>query len=162
MDLPHRKPTRLPEFDYSSAGAYFITICIQDRKNILAHIVGGGVLDAPTAVLSAVGKIVEHHLQNATEIPGVHVDKYVIMPNHIHIVLLVDAQENNPSTMPSNHKVPRFVSGLKRLCHKTAGMKFFQRSYHDHVIRNVQDYLRIWEYVDNNPARWAEDCYYSE
>ena len=56
--------------------------------------------------------------------------------------------------------IPHFISTLKRFCHRDIGSHIFQRSYHDHVIRNEDDYLKIWQYIDNNPARWQEDCFY--
>ena len=61
---------------------------------------------------------------------------------------------------PTNAVIPHFVSTLKRFCNRDTGMQVFQRSYHDHVIRNEDDYLKIWQYIDNNPARWQEDCFY--
>ena len=165
MALPQRKPNRLPHFDYSTPGAYFITICIQDHKCILGHIVGGGALDAPRIHLTHIGKIVQQHILAGNRIPGIMVDKFVIMPNHVHMILLVDATTpcgtlKVPS--PTTAVIPHFVSTLKRFCHRDIGEKIFQRSYHDHVIRGEKDYLKIWEYIENNPIRWKEDCFYTE
>lgn len=165
MELPKRKPNRLSHYDYSTPGAYFITICIQDRKCILGRIVGGGDFDAPQVSLSHMGRIVQRNIELSNQIPGVHVDKYVIMPNHVHLILLVDGTGNggtSRSPSPTNAIIPHFVSTFKRFCHKDAGEKIFQRSYHDYVIRGEKDYLRIWEYIDTNPARWKEDCFYEE
>ena len=81
MELPKRKPNRLKTYNYSSDGAYFITICTQDKKCLLSKIVGGGALDAPKNILTDAGKIVEKHI--LSEICRVTVNKYVIMPNHI-------------------------------------------------------------------------------
>ena len=90
--------------------------------------------------------------------------KYVIMPNHIHILLQV---EDGPSGTPApterdraNQTIPAFVSMLKRMTNRTCGVPLWQRGYHDHVVRNEADYLRIWNYIDANPAKWAEDKYY--
>ena len=163
MDLPSRRPNRLPEFDYSTPGAYFITICTQDMRPTLGHIVGGGTLDAPYTRLTRRGSIVEKYILSGSNIPSVKVDKYVIMPNHIHMILFVDGglpSGTSRAPSPTNAAIPHFVSTLKRFCHRDIGEKIFQRSYHDHVIRNVKDYLRIWQYIDNNPARWQEDCFY--
>ena len=162
MELPIRKPTRLPRFDYSTPGAYFITICTKDRKNIFGNIVGGGAFDAPYTNLSRTGITVEKFIKSGERIPNVHIDKYVIMPNHIHMILLVEAGCGGTSKAPSptNAVSPHFVSTFKRFCHKEAGFVIFQRSYHDHVIRNEKDYLEIWEYIENNPAKWNEDCFY--
>ena len=165
MDLPQRKRNRLAQFDYSTPGAYFITICTQDRKNVLGHIVGGGAFDAPHIQLSPLGETTEKYLISGNRIPNVHVDKYVIMPNHLHFILLVDGVDENGASKappPTNAVIPHFVSTMKRFCFAEAGCKYLQRSYHDHVIRNQMDYLRIWEYIDTNPVKWKDDCFYEE
>jgi len=86
------------------------------------------------------------------------------MPNHIHMILFgedgFDGTSKAPS--PTNAAIPHFVSTFKCFCHRQAGFTIFQRSYHDHVIRNDKDYLKIWEYIDSNPAKWEEDCFYKE
>ena len=163
MDLPVRKPNRLPKFNYNTPGAYFITICTQDKKCILGNIVGGGAFDAPKIELSKIGRIAEKYILSGNNIPGVTVDKFVVMPNHIHIVLFVEGGSSGTSRAPSptNAVIPHFVSTFKRFCHKETGFTVFQRSYHDHVIRGEKDYLKIWEYIDNNPAKWEEDCFYT-
>ena len=165
MDLPVRKPNRLPKFDYSTPGAYFITVCAKDRKSILGEIVGGGAFDAPHVCLTKTGRIVQRYLVSGDRVVGIAVDKFVVMPNHIHLILLVDgtaSDRTSKSPAPANAAIPHFVSTLKRFCHRDAGKIIFQRSYHDHVIRNEKDYLKIWEYIDNNPVRWQEDCFYTE
>ena len=58
--------------------------------------------------------------------------------------------------------VPRIVAALKRFTNKEAGLDLWQASYHDHIVRSEADYLRIWSYIDTNPAKWREDCYYTE
>ena len=162
MEFPKRKQNRLKDYDYDSAGAYFITVCTQDRKCLLSHIVGGGAFDAPDNQLTNMGKIVEKYVLSGNRVDRITVVKYVIMPNHIHLLLNVDMDQNGTSRAPSptNAAIPHFVSTLKRFCHKEIGESIFQRSYHDHVIRNRQDYLKIWEYIDNNPKQWELDCFY--
>ena len=165
MSLPARKPNRLTEYDYSTPGAYFITLCAEKRANLFGQVVGGGALDAPQVKLSRIGKIVERYILSGNRIPAVTVDKYVIMPNHIHLVLFVaPALEGGTSRAPSptNAVVPHFISTLKRFCHRDIGKRIFQRSYYDHIIRNEQDYLGIWEYIETNPAKWNEDRFYNE
>ena len=96
-ELPKRKSTRLKEFDYSKTGAYFLTICTQNRKNILSMIVGEG---SPLPRLSPYGKIAESWIQKIPEkYPEVSVDRYVIMPNHIHVLLSIakDGGRGDPS-----------------------------------------------------------------
>ena len=161
MELPKRKPNRLSSYNYDGDGVYFITVCTQDRKYLLSRIVGGGALDAPQNQLTDMGKVVEKYLISGNQIDRVQIEKYVIMPNHIHMLLHVDF-ENGTSKAPSptNAAVPHFISTWKRFCHRDIGEKIFQRSYHDHVIRNQQDYLKIWEYMENNPKQWELDCFY--
>lgn len=158
-----RKPTRLPHFDYSTPGAYFVTICVQDYKCILSTIVGGGVLDAPQVQLTKIGSLVERNILAGNRCPGIWVDKYVIMPNHIHLLVSVKETASGGTSKtpsPTNAMIPHFISTFKRFCHRDIGYKIFQRSYHDHVIRNERDYQRIWTYIEGNPARWNEDCFY--
>ena len=161
MELPKRKQNRLKDYDYDSAGAYFITVCTQDRKCLLSHIVGGGAFDAPENQLTSMGKIVEKYIQSGNHIDRVTVEKYVIMPNHVHLLLIVDMVDGTSrAPSPTNAVIPHFMSTFKRFCHRDIGQKIFQRSYHDHVVRDRQDYLKIWEYIDDNPKQWELDCFY--
>ena len=94
MELPKRKPIRLPDYDYSSPGTYFVTICTQDRRCILSRItVGADALGGPQLQLTDAGKIVEQYILSSDRIPGFRVDKYVVMPNHIHLIMRI---ENGP------------------------------------------------------------------
>ena len=92
MDLPKRKPTRLKGYDYSTPGAYFITICVKDRKCILSNIVvGEGLCALPKYTLTPIGKEIEKSIQYiGNNYDGVVIDKYVIMPNHIHLIVILD------------------------------------------------------------------------
>ena len=161
MEFPKRKQNRLKDYDYDSAGAYFITVCTQDRKCLLSHIVGGGAFDAPENQLTSMGKIVEKYIKSGNHIDRVTVEKYVIMPNHVHLLLIVDMVDGTSrAPSPTNAVIPHFMSTFKRFCHRDIGQKIFQRSYHDHVVRDRQDYLKIWEYIDDNPKQWELDCFY--
>ena len=162
MELIKRKTTRLNNFDYSSNGAYFITICTHGKQKILCNIVGGGVLDAPLVELSDFGKIIDFQINEMNNIySDIKVSKYVIMPNHLHLLITVNNVNGTSGTLsPTNATIPAFVSTLKRYCNKKAGINLFQRSFHDHIIRDQNDYLKIWEYIENNPQKWEEDCFY--
>ena len=165
MVAPRRKTNRLRDFDYSTPGAYFITICTKDRSCILGKVVGGGALDTPVTQLTEVGLIVQRYILSGNHISGITVEKFVVMPNHIHLLLLIEDTadgEVQRRLSPANGRIPHFVSTLKRFCHRDIGEDIFQRSYHDHVIRGEKDYRKIWEYIDSNPARWQEDCFYTE
>ena len=191
-ELPKRKPTRWSEIDYSTAGLYFITICTQERQCILSevvgdtplshadHPVGGGALDAPHVILTDIGKIVEKHLLGCNKMPPIYIDKYIIMPNHIHIIVGISrgveappptsvhrgsrGVEAPPPTSvrsPANALIPRFVSTFKRFCNAEIGKNIFQRSFYDHVIRNGREYEEIAAYIAKNPQTWREDSLYT-
>ena len=163
MEYPKRKSTRLKDYDYSSEGAYFITICTHNKQKILCDIVGGGALDAPKIKLSTIGGIVEKYILSSNNIPEISVEKYVIMPNHIHLILLV---KNNIGTSkapsPTNNIISHSISTLKRFVNRDVGENIFQRSFYDHIIRGENDYLKIWNYIDTNPQKWEEDCFYKD
>ena len=151
MELSKRKSNRLQEYDYSTPGAYFVTICTNGRKQILSDIVG----DDAHIVPSKYGIIAEHYLCNVNEI-----EKYVIMPNHIHMIIRID---NGTMWASSPTKsISTIVRSFKTLVTKEIGKSIFQRSFYDHVIRDEKDYQKIWEYIDTNPLKWSDDCYYSK
>ena len=157
MDFPKRKPTRLKNYDYSQNGYYFITICSHNKKCIFGSIVGEGFAP-PEIVLSKYGKIINTQLLNLEKrYSCVKVDKFVIMPNHIHIILVI---QNSGGASPSP-TISNIICTLKSSTTKMSGLNpFWQRSFHDHVIRNQADYLKIWNYIDTNPQKWNEDCFY--
>lgn len=158
MELQQRKKSRLEGYDYGRAGYYFVTICTKNREHFFGMIVGGDVLIAPRIELSPIGKIVEDTI---AIIPMA--DKYVIMPNHIHIIFQIPPQGDGPmGTSAPTKSIPMVVRFLKRNVTMACGFSVWQRGYHDHIIRNDADYQRIWEYIDNNPAKWREDCYYKD
>ena len=157
-ELPKRKPNRLKEYDYSQDGAYFITICVKDRQELLGEIVGDGLARPAYANLSEYGKIVEQELNRIQfHYHDVILDQYVVMPNHVHAIVIVDAGTGRASPPPTlGNIVGGYKSGASRLC----GFALWQRSYHDHIIRDEADYDRIAKYIEENPARWKEDCFY--
>ena len=164
MDLPQRKQLRLPEYDYSSPGAYFVTICTKERRRILSDItVGDAALGVPKLRLTETGGIVEKYILSTEKISGLRVDKYCIMPNHVHLLLAVESNGGTPgAASPTRAAIPDAIRVLKRLTNKEAGCELWQRSYHEHVIRNESDYREICAYIDENPAKWALDRYYGE
>ncbi len=144
MELPQRKKIRVGEYDYSQCGAYFVTICTQNRRPILSNIVG----DDAHIVPKRYGQIAEKYLKNAAEI-----EKYVIMPNHIHMLIRLEEQGAEKRS-PQASRIASIVRSIKTLTTKEIGEPIFQRSYYDHVIRNQRDYNEIWEYIENNPRKW--------
>ena len=166
MELPKRKSIRLKNFNYSSSGAYFVTICTENRRQVLSRIVGGDVLDAPKKVeLLPYGKIAEKYILQLDEFyENIKVDKYVIMPNHIHIMIFVSQPgAARPSPPTRQHStVSRFVSTFKRFCNKEYGENIWQRNFNDHVVRNRQDYEEHIKYIHENPQAWYLDELYAE
>ena len=162
--MQNRKPNRLSGYDYSGRGAYFVTLCSLDRTCIFSQIVGGGVLDAPEVQLTQYGQIVEKQIAEMNRVyQSVLAEKYVVMPNHVHILLIFCGEEGSSRTpTPTNSLLARYVSTLKRMTNKTAGKQLWQRGYHDHIIRDEDDYRVRWKYIDENPAKWAagKDEYY--
>ena len=163
MTLPNRKPTRLKDYNYSQNGAYFVAIYTHNEEKFLCDIVGGGAYDAPKIILSELGKIVEKYILSTNNIPELTVDKYVIMPNHIHLILFLQNQNGTSKALsPTNNIISHSVSTFKRFVNRDVGQNIFQRSFHDHIIRGENDYLKIWNYIDTNPQKWKEDCFYTE
>ena len=169
IDMPYRKQMRLKGYDYSQAGCYFVTICTLHRRETLGRIVGGDALIAPSVLLSEIGKITEKYINNIDiKHEKAHVDKYVIMPNHIHMIIALEngAMWASPPTdgmmgaaHSSDARIPKIIRSLKTLVAKESGVSVFQKSYYDHIIRHEVDYLTKWNYIDTNPLRWAEDEY---
>ena len=159
MDLPIRKPTRLKNYDYSSNGAYFITICTHKKKNILCEIVGEGLCTLPIAKLTPIGEAVNESIKYiACHYDNIAVDKFVIMPNHIH--LIITNQTGGHGDPPL--QIYDIIGNLKSFTTHKYGKTLWQRSFHDHIIRGENDYLKIWDYIDTNPQKWQEDCFYKE
>ena len=162
MDKKIRKPTRLQEYDYATPGAYFITICTKDRQKILSEIhgVGEGLCALPQVQLTQIGKIVEKSIHYMDEsVHGFSVDRYVVMPNHIHLLITLSAiSETGGHRGPPLHKI---IGQFKSYTTHRYGKVLWQRSYYDHIIRGEQDYRDIWQYMDNNPTRWQEDEFYT-
>ena len=165
MDLPKRKPTRLKEYDYSTPGMYFLTICVKDKKQLLGRIVGCGDFDTPKMELSKYGMILDKFILLMNEkYSHIKVDKYVIMPNHFQLILKITHYEPvaSETAAPYNNETSKFVSLLKRYCNREYNKNIWQISFNDHIIRGENDYRKIWEYIDTNIIRWKNDCFYND
>lgn len=147
----------MKEFDYCSAGLYFITFCTKHRAKVLSKIVGGGALDAPEIILSPMGRIVKKYLISTNNINNGSVLSYVIMPDHVHMVVGIEkifGTSKAPS--PTNETIPHVISTLKRFANRDIGKDIFQRSYYDHIIRNDFDLKETLDYITQNPYLWFE------
>ncbi len=152
-----RKPNRLREYDYSRNGAYFITLCIKDRHEMLWKNVGARIArPQDTENLSEYGLVIRNAINNIPErYPCVSVDKYVIMPNHLHMILLLNSEgEQHVPTIST------VINQMKGYVTKQIGFSLWQKLFHDHIIRNEAEYEKIWEYIDTNPMSWRNDCYF--
>ena len=154
MELPKREQNRLKCFDYRNPGYYFITICTRDKEKLFwEH------SNSEKPKLSCIGIIVEQSICRIPEVYSIiHLDKYVIMPNHVHFILNLEGYYENPDG-PS---ISTIVGQTKRVASKAAKRELWQRSFHDHIIRGENDYQKIWQYIDDNPRKWEEDCVYIE
>ena len=134
-NLPTRKKIRLQNYDYSETGAYFITICTNKRRKILSKIVGVDVPDDPRVELTAYGKIADKYINQLNNFyANISVEQYVIMPNHIHIILFVRNNGSSGTSTPTvkqHSAVPAFVSTFKRFSNKEIGENIWQRYYYD-------------------------------
>ena len=166
MEKHSRKNIRLKNYDYNTPGYYFITVCTKNKQKILCDIVGTGVLDGPQAVLFKYGDIAKKHIEKIKDFyPYLKIEKYTIMPNHIHFLIRVlENNGNGPSgtPVPTNSYIAKLMSTFKRFCNKEIGENIWQSRSNDHIIRGEQDYLKIWNYIDTNPQKWSEDCFYVE
>ena len=165
LDLPQRKNIRLKGYDYSNAGYYFITICTHNRQPLF------GSIDNGQMILNEYGQIA---MQDLLLIPegfiNVKLDKFVVMPNHLHGIIAITGDEIGQSEAERSRPFPTAVipkiiglykSGIARKIHELdPGIIVWQKSYHDHIIRNEAEYQKIWEYIDTNPLKWEIDKYY--
>ncbi|MBQ4574013.1 MAG: hypothetical protein IJA85_02350 [Clostridia bacterium] len=166
-ELPKRKHLRLDNYDYSSAGAYFVTICTQNRQCVLSRIVGRGLAPAETTEIehTSFGEIAEKQLFLLEDrYPYLAVDKYVIMPNHIHAIMILSGKAAGASPRPTIMDIVcAYKSLTTRECKKNGyNEKLFQTSFHEHIIRGREDYEEITKYIYENPIRWYYDELYTE
>ena len=173
-ELPTRKHPRLKGHDYSDSGAYFITLCVKDSHELLGQIiVGRDVHIAPQVQLSEYGMIAAKHIEKIkTQFQDVLIDKHVIMPNHVHMIVTikrVDKLSANAegsgamwTSRPTSATIPALIRSFKTVITKEIGFSLWQTSYHDHIIRNEAEYHRIWKYIDQNPANWEHDRYHAK
>ncbi len=149
-----RKSPRIPNFDYASTQYYFITICTHEKQCIF------GTADA----LSQMGKIAQDDfLQLMNYYENVHVDNFIVMPNHVHAIIAIEATEQKSGRTTLSSIVGAYKAGVSRKINQFApDIQVWQRSFHDHVIRGREDYEKIWNYVQYNMQKWKDDCFYAE
>ena len=158
QELPSRHHPRLKEYDYSQSGYYFVTVCTKNRQQLLSSVVvGRDDLIPPSVRLTPTGAVVQRYIHGIeTAYNTVALDSYVIMPDHIHLLLRFHPSENGGmgSSRPTLDMV---IRGLKRMVTQELGCSIWQDSFYDHVIRSEQAYCEICQYIDDNPAKWLEN-----
>lgn len=182
MEYRARKRLRLDGWNYSAKAAYFVTICVKEKAELLCkHPLCRGAQCAPGPTTQQAAETPSFALSEAgmwtkwaiEQIPvhygAVKVDKYVIMPNHVHLIIVIqgitsetaanerDGCDGRTLCAPTLSRVIRL---MKESVTKRLGYPVWQRSFHDHIIRNEAEYQQIWYYIDQNPTRWESDDYY--
>ena len=147
-EFPKRKLNRLKTFNYSSGNGYFVTLCSDNRAHVFGQIEGGLLLKSPC------GKIAETTLVGLSEyFQNLVIDEYVIMPNHVHIIFIVDEK--------SGYNLSSIIQSYKSACVREGKEKGYiikwQRSFFDHIIRDEKSLVNIKEYIRNNPLKWELD-----
>jgi REP-associated tyrosine transposase len=154
-DLPRRRSLRLWGYDYARAGAYFVTICTHERHCLFGHIIDVDVF------LSPIGEIVAREWVASAEMRrDVELDDFVIMPNHLHGILLQGRSEAAAAARPLGAVIRGFKAATTRAV-AAAGHSLqhplWQRNYYEHIIRNEEALEAIRAYIADNPAKWAQD-----
>ena len=156
MELPKRKQIRLEGYDYSSCGAYFVTICVADRRHLLWNVGANCVRPDEFPPLSDMGKIVDDEIQKLNTIyENVVVDKYCIMPDHIHAIIMILSDESGRTQFAPT--LSRIIKQFKGLITKQIGFSIWQKSFNDRIIRSEQGYREVWQYIDENSLKWEEN-----
>ncbi|OIP68571.1 MAG: transposase [Oscillatoriales cyanobacterium CG2_30_40_61] len=151
-DIHHRRSIRIPGYDYSQPGAYFVTICIWQRECLLGEIQDENIL------LSNYGEVVNFNWFNLIRVyPHIELDSFVIMPNHIHGIIIIKEQNRG-------HSLSEIVRGFKTFSARrinqirsVSGIPVWQRGYYEHIIRNETAFSKIQEYIINNPYNWETE-----
>lgn len=164
-DIHHRRSIRWASYDYRNSGAYFITICTRNKQPVL------GRCESETVLLHPYGQIATDEWLRTFELrPACILDEFIVMPNHLHAIVLLTGSVASPHIPPSfAQRTPKSLSSLvgafksattRRVnLHRAARhwppVRVWQRGFHEHVIRNESELLAIRRYIIENPGRWA-------
>ena len=156
--MQKRKNIRLAEFDYSQSGGYFITICTDKKRQILSRVVVSSETERAKVELTELGRLALETMNKLTPKYGFRLDTYVIMPNHIHMVIFKEAEEKTVGMLIGAIKSV-VTNRWCAVCDEKgvqAG-KIWQRNYYDHILRNEADYIEKRKYIEDNPDKWHLD-----
>ena len=156
-ELVKRKLLRLQQFDYAAHYYYFITICCKDKRHLFGKVVGAAYMPPVQVCLNETGKIAECNLLAIEKhTPQAKIEKYVIMPNHLHMILSIGCQDEVPAGgIYAAPTVSGIMNSYKASVSRDVGFPVWQRSFYDHIIRNQHDFEEIWQYIDQNPLQWV-------
>jgi len=184
-----RKSIRLKDYDYSAEGYYFVTVCVHNRQRLLGKVdVGAGPCAGPVMELTPLGEMVRKIWNEIPQYyPGVDIDEFTVMPNHIHGIIIISGRGGRGNPAPTGDHAnecgvgarsprPPFVhptlgqivayfkyQSTKRInsVRNASGTRFWQRNYFDRVIRNDRELFQIRQYIQYNPEMWDDDEYNS-
>ena len=170
----HRRSIRLRNYDYSQTGAYFITLCTQNRECLFGEIIVGANGVRPKMILNEYGMIArDEWIKSAAIRFEIELDEFVVMPNHFHGIVVIHGRGDRPVAPteyrpgPQPKSIGALVAGFKSAVtkrinqiRKTPGIPVWQRNFYDHIIRVENELNRIREYIRYNPMQWEEDEYY--
>ncbi len=160
-EIKTRKRNRLENYDYSKPGIYFLTICSKDREWLFWDVGASIARPGSTAHLSFIGKVINDKIAEISQhYQYIHVDNYVIMPNHVHLLLSYCYDDSGRALLAPTPDISRILQQFKGAVTKSVDKPVWQKSFHDRIVRNEAEYLKIYEYIDNNPIKWKEDCFY--
>ncbi len=153
-ELPQRKNLRWKNYDYSLPGHYFMTIVINERKCLL------GTIEEEIMHLSEAGKMINETIITLPQFfPGITVCHHVVMPNHIHLLILNNGQNQMINVMNSlkTYTTNKYIQGVKENGWPRFHQSLWQRSYYDHVVRDATEFEMIADYIYHNPIHWNKD-----
>ena len=152
MPFYDRKKNRLSGYNYSRENYYFITICTHEKKCIFGE---------PNR-LNFMGMVAKNCMETIPQkYPFARLDSYTVLPNHIHCIIVLDSADPNIKRPDISVIIGQYkMTVTKKIRSLYPDMQIWQRSFHDHIIRNQESYEKIWNYVEYNAQKWNEDCYY--
>ena len=154
-NIHHRRSIRLPGYDYSQPGAYFVTICIWQRQCLL------GDIEEQNMLLSRYGEVVKFNWFNLkTVYPHIELDSFVIMPNHFHGIIIIKNQDKRHGLSEIVRGFKTFSSSRINQLRCVSGIQVWQRGYYEHIIRDETTFAKIQQYIINNPYKWETDEMY--
>ncbi len=151
--IKYDKEHRLSDFNYSKANSYMLTFNTINREKCLSEIIDKGEIELPEVQLTVYGKIVEYYIkQIPSAYSDVKIDAYVIMPDHVHLLLSLMATEY--TNRLENSKVSRIIRALKSLTTKQIGRSLWQADFYDVIADTDKKFNRCYDYIKANPAVW--------